>query len=188
MKRSAQGSIAKRNGKAFESRLESYFTYQNNLGNCDIRKQNEALKPVRSLGKGMFCAVYQTQSGCDYFGTFMGGYSIVIEAKHRESDRIRMSDFTEAEVKHLQKTAVLGGYAVVIVEFSDGKMYLLPFLMIEHSDLLFKYKHIKETDLNELGFSFNFSSHLIDVVTKNVRKGLSMIIDKRNAKNGNKRN
>lgn len=182
--RSAQGSIAKKNGQSFERRLESYFILQNNLGFCDIRKQNEALKPVRSLGGGKFLAVYQTQSGCDYFGTLYGGNSIVAEAKHRESDRIRLSDFTESEINHLKKTSALGGYALVFIEFSDKKMFLIPFALIEKSELLFRYKHIKEVALIDNGFEFSFSEKITAVAPRNFRKGMSMILSKKEALHG----
>lgn len=151
-----QGAVAKRHGAEFEARLKEYFNLQKNLGICDIRKQNEALKPVRSNGKGGFFSVYTEPSGCDYFGTMENGISIVLEAKHRDSDRLSQSDLTEIQHEHLLNVAKLKGLAVVIVEFSDRKVFALPYLLLLNSKEIFGFKHIKESELK--GFEFNFDN------------------------------
>ena len=174
MGKTEQGRVAKGNGKRFENLVGRWLSVPNS--NCDIRKQHEALKPVRSMGHGQFIAVYTAASGCDYFGTLMGGYSVVIEAKHREADRIRQADFTEAEKQHLHKTAELGGYAVVVVEFADGRVFLLPYLLVEKSQYVYGHKHIKEGELVRDGYQINFCEDLYSAITKNSRKGLERLL------------
>lgn len=179
MTRAKAGATAKKHGKNFEAILEQWFALQPEAW-VDIRKQNEALKPVKPIGKGQFLAVYTKPSGCDYFGTVMGGSALVIEAKYRTTDRIALSDLTDTELAHLHKTYSLGGYAMIIAGFSDNRIFLFPFALLEHSKLLYKFKHIKEVDLLNDGYEVHLGDNLYEVIRRNHRNGLEALIKKRN--------
>ena len=177
------GATAKRHGKEFEASLEQWFSLQSAQKNwIDIRKQNEALKPVRPIGKGQFLAVYTKSSGCDYFGTMMGGTSIVLEAKHRENDRISQTDLTDAEWEHLTATATLGGYAMLITEFADRRLFLFPATLLSHSQLVYKFKHIKEKDLIRDGYEITFNDSLYEKIKNNSNKAFKVLVEVRNRK------
>lgn len=153
------GLKAKTNGKIFEGILDKYFSYYAAKGYCNIEKTPEPYRFIKPYSSYLFVGCFLKSAQPDYKGTLKGGRSIVLEAKSVSNGRINLSALTENEYKQLKLHKELGACTGVIVYDSvESNIYLLPFIMFEEMENLFKLKHIKLNLLQKFEISKKLNS------------------------------
>lgn len=147
-RRRLQGKLSREKGKRFESLLDATFEYYSYRGFAEIEKTPEPMKPIKDLGNGRFIACYEKRAQPDYKGVIKGGRELLFEAKFTSSDRMDQSRVTEGQATYLSKHEKLGARCYVIIGFSTGGIYRLPWAVWNEMKTHFGRKYVKEDDLD----------------------------------------
>lgn len=137
---------SRHSGAAFEELVNRSCDYYEEQGIAKIEKTPEPMKVLANLGGGMFKAVFTKQAQPDYKGTLIGGYSIVFEAKHTDTGKIKRSAITEEQEKCLDAHERMGAECYVLVSFGLRKFYKFPWKFFRNMKYHFGVKHIREID------------------------------------------
>lgn len=147
MNKQQQGKTAKRNGKAFEKKLEDIFAMYKEKLLCNIEKTPEPyryIKPYTNGGGGLFVATFSKSAQPDFKGTLSGGRAVVLEAKSVHNDRFNLAMLTDTELKELIIHDTLGAISGVLVYGQEsGFIYFFPCSFIANMQAITGYKHIK---------------------------------------------
>lgn len=124
---SIQGKRNRTQGLKFEEIIDEACEHYRTMGLAYIEKTPEPMKVIKVLDRrlGRFVAVFTKAAQPDYKGTMAGGQSIVFEAKHTESDRIKQDAITEDQWKALDLHEAMGAITFVLVAL-DMSYYRVP--------------------------------------------------------------
>ena len=114
---SVQGKMNRAHGLGFEQVIDEACEYYKMIGLAHIEKTPEPMKPIGVLNRklGHFKAVFTKAAQPDYKGTMNGGRSVVFEAKHTDTDRIRQDAVTEEQRDSLNLHEAMGAWCFVLV-------------------------------------------------------------------------
>lgn len=143
----ARGRRSRAKGRAFEDLLDASFAYCRKTGAALIEKTPEPMKVIRSMGQGRFLACYTKSAQPDYKGTVKGGRAVMFEAKYTEHDRITQDAVNEQQSDYLTQAAALGARCYVVVGFSTGNVYRVPWSIWITMKQHFGRKYATEEDL-----------------------------------------
>ena len=146
-KRQRQGAINKAQGKRFEERLDTAFTFYRDKGYAAIEKTPEPMRPTKAIGDGKFIAFFAQKAQPDYTGTLKGGRALRFEAKYTSTDRLEHSKVIPAQAANLDLHQRLGARCFVIAGFSSGEVYLIPWDVWQNMKAHFGRKYVTEKDL-----------------------------------------
>ncbi len=146
-RRQLQGRMAKAIGQRFESRLDNSFDYYSRRGFAEVEKTPEPMSPIKNLGNGKFLAIFRKKAQVDYKGTVKGGRSVLFEAKFTTTDRIEQSRVGETQSDYMKRHSALGARCFVIVGFSSGNVYRIPWEVWVRMKEQFGRKYVMEADL-----------------------------------------
>lgn len=141
------GARSKAAGDLFENMVNEACRYYSERGEAEIEKTPEPMKPLRRLEGGKFVAVYTKMAQPDYKGTFLGGKSIVFEAKHTDSDRLKRDVVSEEQEKRLEKHYLLGAECFVLISFGFQKFFKVPWNTFRDMKRIFGRKYLVPQDL-----------------------------------------
>lgn len=122
-------AVGRRNkvaGELWERMIEASCCYYSDKGLAEIAKTPEPLRPIQSLGKGRFVAVFTKKAQPDYKGTLKGGRAVAFEAKHTDADRLEMKALTSEQKKRLDLHHALGADCFVLVSFRFERFFKVP--------------------------------------------------------------
>ena len=143
---SLKNARSRQMGAAFENLINASCEYYKNAYKAVIEKTPEPMRTLRPLGNGRFEAVYTKQAQPDYKGTLYGGKAIVFEAKHTDTDRIKLSAVSDEQWFELQYHSSMGAECYVLVSFGLKRFYKFPWNIFMNMRTYFGHAHIKETD------------------------------------------
>ena len=146
-RRQLLGKIAKARGKQFEARLDASFAYYAQNGYAIIEKTPEPMRPTKSLGGGKFVAFYEKQAQPDYKGIIKGGRTVLFEAKFTAADRMEQSRVLQSQQDYMDRHQALGARCFVLVGFSSGFVYCVPWSTWRDMKAQFGRKYVTENDL-----------------------------------------
>jgi recombination protein U len=169
MNHAARGRESRRAGGSFEAYLENLFELYSKYGIMHLEKTPEPMKVIRPAGPGQFLACFQKSAQPDFKGTLHGGRSIVLEAKHTDSDRILQSALTDNERDELETYYRLGAVAGVVVSFGLIKFCYVPYIAWKHMELFAGHKHIKAAECEP------YLAPFLERVNKNVKEEFQSI-------------
>ena len=141
------GKISREKGQQFERRLDASFEYYRERGYAMIEKTPEPMKVIKPLGKGQFVACYTKQAQVDYKGTIKGGRTILIEAKFTSTDRLTQERVIDVQTAYMDGYQALGARCYVVVGFTTGGVYKIPWNDWRNMKSVFGRKYVKEADL-----------------------------------------
>ena len=114
---SMQGKMNRAQGLGFEQAIDEACEYYKRIRLAYIEKTPEPMKPIGVLNRnlGHFKAVFTKAAQPDYKGTMKGGRSVVFEAKHTDTDRIKQDVVTEEQWESLDLHEAMGAWCFVLV-------------------------------------------------------------------------
>lgn len=121
-----RGAKSRAGGEIFENYIDAACIYYEAIGKAVIEKTPEPMKVIKNMGHGKFLAHFRKKAQPDYKGTLQGGKTIVLEAKHTDSDRIRQNRLTDTQSGCLDKYADLGAQCFVLVSIRMELFALVP--------------------------------------------------------------
>lgn len=143
------GRRNKAEGRLFEKRLDESFEYYRHNGAALIEKTPEPMHPTKSLGNGKFVAFFEKKAQPDYKGVIKGGREIMYEAKYTVKDRIEQDRVLPEQGEYMDKHQALGARCFVVVGFSTGSVYLVPWQIWRDMKHHFGRKYATEADLQQ---------------------------------------
>lgn len=150
IRRSYTGARSRAEGAGFEAIISSACDYYRAIGQADIEKTPEPMKPLGGADcSGRFLACYTKQAQPDYKGILRGGKAVNFEAKHTDSDRMTADRVTPEQAARLTRTEKLGGIAFVLCSFGGRYFYRIPWAVWRDMKRLFGRKYITPADLAE---------------------------------------
>lgn len=137
-------------GEFWENMLEATCRHYRLAGTAEIEKTPEPMKPLsRPNSKGQFLACFTKQAQPDYKGTLAGGRSIVFEAKHTDSDRMKRDVISEEQEKRLERHAALGADCFVMVSFGFQRFFKIPWEVFRDMKEHYGRKYITPEDVRD---------------------------------------
>lgn len=143
------GKHSKAAGKAFEDLINNSCAWYMQQKLAKIEKQAEPMRPVKSLGRGQYVAIFESKAGTDYKGTLKGGRAVVFEAKHTDSDRILRNVVKEWQLQYLVDHDRLGALCFVLISFGMHSYYRIPIADWLAMKQKYGRLYLKEDDIQE---------------------------------------
>lgn len=146
---SIQGKRNRALGLKFEEIVNEACEHYKSLGLANIEKTPEPMKVIGVLNRriGQFKAVFEKAAQPDYKGTMAGGRSVVFEAKHTETDRIKQDAVTEDQRDAMDLHEAMGAWCFVIVCLGDT-YYRVPWTKWKTMKEDCGHKYMNATDLH----------------------------------------
>ena len=144
----------KYNGKYFEDIITKACYHYLSQGVALILKTPEPMKPIKDLGQGKFVAHYEQHAQPDYKGIYMGGRTVIFEAKHTESDRLLQTAVTEAQTASFNWHEKFGADCFVLVSFGFREFFKVPWATFKAMKEIYGRKYIKPEDIQEYKISY----------------------------------
>lgn len=145
-----KGLISKRAGEIFEQIIEASLIWYEGQKLACIEKTPEPMKPLRPPNRqGQFLACYTKAGQPDFKGTLAGGRSVVFEAKHTDSDRIKYNRLTDEQIVKLGMHHALGAVAFVLVSFGLQDFYRIPWQVWRDMKAIYGRKYLLKTELGQ---------------------------------------
>lgn len=141
------GAASREKGKLFERRLDAAFAYYAEHGSAIIEKTPEPMRPTKSLGNGRFVAHFEKKAQADYKGVLKGGRTIIFEAKFTASDRLEQNRVGQNQTGYMERYSSLGARCFIVIGFSSGGVYRIPWKIWREMKDVFGRKYVKESDL-----------------------------------------
>lgn len=138
-----RGLQSKRAGDNFEDAIEASCIWYRVRGLAAIEKTPEPTKQLsRPSIDGRFLACYTKAAQPDYQGTIEGGRSVVFEAKHTDTDRIKYDRLTKEQIDDLEMHYKLGAVAFVLVSFGFEGYFRIPWEVWRDMKAIYGRKYI----------------------------------------------
>lgn len=134
-------------GLEFESRIIAASEQYEEDKVAIIRKTPEPVCPIKRLEGGKFIAVYGEKIEPDFKGMLSSGQSIVFEAKYTDTDRIEKSRLTPRQEEFLESYFRMHATVFVLIGFSDGRCYRVPWTIWRDMKALYERKYLKSSDV-----------------------------------------
>lgn len=145
---SIQGKQNRSQGLDFESTIDEACEYYKGLKQAYIEKTPEPMKVLKVLNRnqGHFVACFAKSAQPDYKGTMKGGTSVVFEAKHTKSDRIKQDAVTVEQWDSLDLHETMGACCFVMVSLGM-KYYRVPWAKWKTMKADCGHKYMNAADL-----------------------------------------
>ena len=153
-RRQVRGARNKRNGKVFEEIVTNSCHYYFSQKTALIIKTPEPMQPIKSLGNGRFIAYYEKAAQPDYKGTLYGGRTVIFDAKHTESDRLKQEAVTRMQSLALNYHEGFGALCFVLVSFGFAQFYRIPWEVFKRMKEIYGRKYVMPSDLEQYKVQF----------------------------------
>lgn len=147
---SLKNSKARNAGTTFEDIISDSCEYYIKHGIAVIEKTPEPMRVLYPMGNGKYVAVFTKKAQPDYKGTLIGGRTIVFEAKHTDTDRIKRDVISDEQEKCLDAHERMGAACFVLISFGFKHFYKIAWHDFKYMKAVFGFQHIKETDTDRL--------------------------------------
>lgn len=141
------GKVARAQGKQFEDRLSVSFSYYAHTGLALVEKTPEPMRVLSSLDNGKFVACFERKAQPDYKGTIKGGRTVLFEAKFTSGDRIEQNAVKDNQAAYLDRYSGLGARCFILVGFSSGNVYRVPWMAWKTMKTRYGHKYATEAEL-----------------------------------------
>jgi recombination protein U len=146
--RKYRGAVSRSQGLLHEKMIEAGCQYYRQIGKAYIVKEPEpfrVLKKDKRTGRAMIQFVRHAQP--DFHGTLKDGLSIVFEAKHTQSDRIKQDVITPEQAASLTIQEKLGAAAFVCAGI-EGRAFMVPWAVFSNMKDYYGRKYATAEDLS----------------------------------------
>jgi recombination protein U len=143
-----RGAVSRSQGMLHEKMIEAGCQYYRQIGRAYIVKEPEPFRVIKKdkrSGRAMIQFVRHAQP--DFHGTLKDGLSIVFEAKHTQSDKIKQDVITPEQAASLTMQERLGAAAFVCVGI-DNRAFMVPWSVFINMKDFFGRKYATAEDLS----------------------------------------
>ncbi len=149
------GKRSKLTGAMLEELINKACNYYSDIGTAEISKTPEPMRVIKNLGYGKFMTIFEKKAQPDYKGTLKGGKSIVFEAKHTDSDRIKRSVISSEQELRLNKHMRLLANCYVLLSYSLNNFYMMPWAVFRDMKGIYGRQYVLEKDVTAYKVQIN---------------------------------
>lgn len=146
---SVRGRKSRAYGEHFEKMILASCGHYLAAQIAKIEKTPEPMKIIKPFGTGQFIACFASKAQPDFKGTLKNGRSVVFEAKHTDSDRMKYEALLEWQRKALCEHVGFGAAAFILCSFELERFYRVPLLVWLDMKRIFGRKYMLETELSK---------------------------------------
>lgn len=121
-----RGALNRANGEQFERIIDTACDAFRREGIALIEKTPEPMHPIRNMGAGKFLAVFRKKAQPDYKGMWIGGQTILFEAKYTETGVMLQNRVTKEQAEQLEQAWSWGAEVFVLCSFGNTRFFRIP--------------------------------------------------------------
>lgn len=156
-----QNGVNNAQGHFFESYIKAACMLYAERGRAIIDKTPEPFRVMKKQQDGTFTGRFTARAQPDFQGTLAGGRSIVFEAKHTTTDRIKRAVVTKTQMETLDKHDECGALAAVCVGIQDS-FFFVPWWWWRDMKQYAGRLYVTAADLERFRVRFNGSVLFLD--------------------------
>ena len=161
-----QNTVNNAQGHFFEDAIKAGCAVYSARGRAEIDKTPEPFRVISKSEKGgIFKGRFTAHAQPDFQGTLAGGRSIVFEAKHTTTDRLKRDVLTDEQQAALERHARMGALAAVCAGIGND-FFFVPWEIWRDMKSCFGRKYVTATDLDAFRVHFNGAVLFLDYARK----------------------
>ena len=147
--RRLQGLKSKNTGELFEKKIISAELFYRDIGLCFIQKTPEPMHVLRSIkgSPGQFVACFEKQAQPDFRGILCDGSTIIFDAKHTDTDKLKRQVVTEEQEKCLDIHEKFGAHCYIVASLRFENFYRVPWNVFRDMKDIYGRLYMNEADL-----------------------------------------
>lgn len=157
-----QNAVNNAQGHFFEDAIKDGCAYYSARGRAEIDKTPEPFRVMEKLGGGIFKGRFTAPAQPDFQGTLAGGRSIVFEAKHTTTDRLKRDILTGEQQDALERHHSRGAVAAVCAGIGNN-FFFVPWEIWRDMKEHFGRKYVTATNLEPFRVRFNGAVLFLDL-------------------------
>ena len=156
-----QNAVNNAQGHSFEEYIKAGCALYSRQGRAEIDKIPEPFRVMEKLGGGIFKGRFTARAQPDFQGTLAGGRSIVFEAKHTTTDRLKRDVLTGEQQDTLERHAASGAVAAVCAGIGND-FFFVPWAVWRDMKEHFGRKYVTAANLEPFRVRFNGAVLFLD--------------------------
>lgn len=156
-----QNAVNNAQGHFFEDAIKDGCAYYSARGRAEIDKTPEPFRVMEKLGGGIFKGRFTAHAQPDFQGTLAGGRSIVFEAKHTTTDRLKRDVLTGEQQDALERHHSRGAVAAVCAGIGNN-FFFVPWAVWREMKEHFGRKYVAAANLEPFRVRFNGAVLFLD--------------------------
>lgn len=156
-----QNAVNNAQGHFFEDAIKDGCAYYSARGRAEIDKTPEPFRVMEKLGGGIFTGRFTAHAQPDFQGTLAGGRSIVFEAKHTTTDRLKRDVLTGEQQDALERHHSRGAVAAVCAGIGNN-FFFVPWAVWREMKEHFGRKYVTAANLEPFRVRFNGAVLFLD--------------------------
>ena len=157
-----QNAVNNAQGHSFEEYIKAGCAYYSARGRAEIDKTPEPFRVMEKLGGGIFKGRFTAPAQPDFQGTLAGGRSIVFEAKHTTTDRLKRDVLTGEQQDTLARHHMMGAVAAVCAGIGNN-FFFVPWVVWRDMKQHFGRKYVTAANLEPFRVRFNGAVLFLDL-------------------------
>lgn len=157
-----QNTVNNAQGHFFEDAIKAGCAYYSARGRAEIDKTPEPFRVMEKLGGGIFKGRFTAPAQPDFQGTLAGGRSIVFEAKHTTTDRLKRDVLTGEQQDTLAHHHRMGAVAAVCAGIGNN-FFFVPWVIWRDMKKHFGRKYVTAANLEPFRVRFNGAVLFLDL-------------------------
>ena len=157
-----QNAVNNAQGHFFEDAIKAGCAVYAARGRAEVEKTPEPFRVISKSEKGgIFKGRFTAHAQPDFQGTLAGGRSIVFEAKHTTTDRLKRDVLTDEQQAALERHARMGALAAVCAGIGND-FFFVPWEVWRDMKERFGRKYVTAADLKPFRVRFNGAVLFLD--------------------------
>lgn len=156
-----QNTVNNAQGHFFEDAIKSGCAVYAARGRAEIEKTPEPFRVISKSESGIFKGRFTANAQPDFQGTLAGGRSIVFEAKHTATDRLKRDVLTDEQQAALERHSRMGALAAVCAGIGND-FFFVPWEVWRDMKERFGRKYVTAADLEPFRVRFNGAVLFLD--------------------------
>ena len=169
-----QNAVNNAQGHSFEEYIKDGCAYYSARGRAEIDKTPEPFRVMEKLGGGIFKGRFTAPAQPDFQGTLAGGRSIVFEAKHTTTDRLKRDVLTGEQQDTLERHHRRGAVSAVCVGIGNN-FFFVPWVIWRDMKEHFGRKYVTAANLEPFRVRFNGAVLFLDPKHDGTRAGRAFL-------------
>ena len=157
-----QNTVNNAQGHFFVVSIKAGCAYYSARGRAEIDKTPEPFRVMEKLGGGIFKGRFTAPAQPDFQGTLAGGRSIVFEAKHTTTDRLKRDVLTGEQQDTLAHHHRMGAVAAVCAGIGNN-FFFVPWVIWRDMKKHFGRKYVTAANLEPFRVRFNGAVLFLDL-------------------------
>lgn len=157
-----QNAVNNAQGHSFEEYIKDGCALYSRQGRAEIDKIPEPFRVMEKLGGGIFKGRFTARAQPDFQGTLAGGRSIVFEAKHTTTDRLKRDVLTGEQQDALERHHSRGAVAAVCAGIGNN-FFFVPWEIWRDMKEHFGRKYVTAANLEPFRVRFNGAVLFLDL-------------------------